>query len=57
MSVQERGLFNEHQFGFRALQSMTLNCVRLRDHVGFTFNKTTCIAEAFLDKEMYLDTN
>jgi hypothetical protein len=57
MSVEERGLFNEHQLGFRALQSMTLNCVRLRDPVGFTFNRNTCIAEAFLGKETYIDTN
>jgi hypothetical protein len=36
--IEERGLLNARQFGFRARHSTTLQCMRLTDHVTLNFN-------------------
>jgi hypothetical protein len=36
--IDERGLLNASQFGFRARHSTTLQCMRLTDHVTLNFN-------------------
>jgi hypothetical protein len=56
MDIEERGLLNESQFRFRACQSMTFKCVRLTDHVPFTFNNNISMAAVFLDKVNVFDT-
>jgi hypothetical protein len=35
--IEERGLLNSNQFGFRARHSTTLQCIRLTDHVTLKF--------------------
>jgi hypothetical protein len=44
MHVEERGLLNALQFGFRARHSTTLQCTRLTDHVTLNFNKNASTA-------------
>jgi hypothetical protein len=36
--IEERGLLNASQFGFRARHSTTLHCMRLRDDATLDFN-------------------
>jgi hypothetical protein len=49
--IEERGL----QFGFRARQSTTLQCMRLADHVILNFNNKIFTAAVFLDIEKAFD--
>jgi hypothetical protein len=54
--IEERGLLNASQFGFRARQSTTLQCMRLTDHVTLNFNNKMSTAAVFLDIEKAFDT-
>jgi hypothetical protein len=47
--LDERGLLNVSQFGFRARHSTTLQCMRLADHVTLNFNNKMSTAAVFLD--------
>jgi hypothetical protein len=49
-------LLNASQFGFRALQSTTLQYMRLADHVTLNFNNEMSTAAVFLDIEKAYDT-
>jgi hypothetical protein len=53
--IEERGLLNASQFGFRAPHSTTLQCMRLTDHVTLNFNNMS-MAAVFLDIEKAFDT-
>jgi hypothetical protein len=53
--IEERGLLNANQFGFRARHS-TLHCMRLTDHVTLNFNNKMSTAAVFLDIEKACDT-
>jgi hypothetical protein len=44
-NIEERGLINASQFGFR--HSTTVQCMRLTDHVTLDFNKSMSAAAAF----------
>jgi hypothetical protein len=46
--IEERGLLNASQFGFRARHSTTLQCKRLTDHINLNFNNEVYTAEVFL---------
>jgi hypothetical protein len=52
--IEERGLLNESQFGFRARHSTTLQCMKLTDHVALNFNKNMSTAAVFLDVQKAL---
>jgi hypothetical protein len=54
--IEERGLLNAKQFGFRARHSTTLKCMRLTDHVTLNFNNKMSTAAVFLDIEKAFDT-
>jgi hypothetical protein len=54
--IEERGLLNTSQFGFRARHSTTLQCMRLMDHVILNFNNKMSTAIVFLDIEKAFDT-
>jgi hypothetical protein len=54
--IEERGLLNASQFGFRASHSTTLQCMRLTDHVTLNFNNKMSTAAVFLDIEKAFDT-
>jgi hypothetical protein len=47
--MDERGLLNASQFGFRARHSTTLQCMRLADHVTLNLNNKMSTASVFLD--------
>jgi hypothetical protein len=49
--IDERGLLNASQFGFRARHSTTLQCMRLADHITLNFNNKMSTAAVFLDIE------
>jgi hypothetical protein len=53
--TEERSLLNACQFGFRAHHSMTLQCMRLTDHVTLNFNNKMSTAAVFLDSEKVFD--
>jgi hypothetical protein len=53
--IEERGLFNASQFGFHAYHSMTLQCMRLMEHVTLNFNNNISTAAVFSDIEKALD--
>jgi hypothetical protein len=53
--IEERGLLNASQFGFRALHSTTLQCMRLTEHVTLNFNNNMSTAAVFLDIEKAFD--
>jgi hypothetical protein len=55
--IQEKGLLNESQFGFRARHSRTLQCMRLTDHMTLNFNNKMSTAAMFLDIEKAFDTS
>jgi hypothetical protein len=42
--LEINNLLNASRFGFRARQSMTLQCMRLTDHVTFNFNNNMTTA-------------
>jgi hypothetical protein len=54
--IEERGLLNASQFGFRARHSTTLQCMRLTYHVILNFNNNISMAAVFLDIEKAFDT-
>jgi hypothetical protein len=54
--IEERGLINASPFGFRSRHSMTLQCMRLVDHVTLNFNNNMSTAGVFLDIEEAFDT-
>jgi hypothetical protein len=54
--IEEKGLINASQFGFRARHSTTLQCVRLMGHVTLNFNSNMSTAAVFLDIEKAFDT-
>jgi hypothetical protein len=54
--IEEKGLLNASQFGFRACHSTTLQCMRLKDHVTLNFNENMSTAAVFLDTEKIFDT-
>jgi retron-type reverse transcriptase len=54
--IEERGLLNAIQFGFRARHSTTLQCMRLTDHVTHNFNNKMSTAAVFTDIEKAFDT-
>jgi hypothetical protein len=47
MHIEERGLLNASQFGFRARHSTTLQCKRLTDHVALNFNNNMSTTAVF----------
>jgi retron-type reverse transcriptase len=54
--IDERGLLNASQFGFRAGHSTTLQCMRLTDHVTLNLNNKISTVAVFLDNEKAFDT-
>jgi hypothetical protein len=54
--IEESGLLNASQFGFRERQSTTLQCMRLTDHVTLNFNNKMSTAAVFFDIEKAFDT-
>jgi hypothetical protein len=54
--IEKRDLLNASQFGFRARHSMTLQCVRLTDHMTLNFNNNISMAVVFFDIEKAVDT-
>jgi hypothetical protein len=54
--IREKNLLNVSQFGFRARHSMTLQCMRLVDHVTLNFNNKMSTAAVFLDIEKTFHT-
>jgi hypothetical protein len=54
--IGEKNSLNSSQFGFRALHSTTLQCMRLADHVTLNFNNNISTAAVFLDIEKAFDT-
>jgi hypothetical protein len=53
--IEERGLLNASQFGFRVHHSTTLQCMRPMDHVTLNFNNNMSMALVFLDIEKAFD--
>jgi hypothetical protein len=49
--IEDKGLPNASQFGFRACHSTTLHCMRLTDHMTLNFNNKMSTAVVFLDIE------
>jgi hypothetical protein len=47
--IEGRGLLNASQFCFCALHRMTLQCMRLTDHVTLYFNSSMTTVVVFLD--------
>jgi hypothetical protein len=54
--IEEKGLHNACQFGFRARHSTKLQCMRLTDQVTLKFNNNMSTAAVFLDIEKAFDT-
>jgi hypothetical protein len=54
--IEERGLLNPSQSGFRAYHSTTLQCMRLTDHVTLNFNNNMSTAAVISDIEKAIDT-
>jgi hypothetical protein len=54
--LDSNNLLNASQFGFRARQSTTLQCMKLTDHIKLNFNNNMSIAAVFLDVEKAFDT-
>jgi hypothetical protein len=54
--IEERGLLNASQFDFRACHSMTLQCMKLMDHLTVHFSNDMPTAAVFLDIEKPIDT-
>jgi hypothetical protein len=49
--IEERGLFNASQFGFRARHITTIQCINPTDHVTLNFNNSMSTVVVFLDTE------
>jgi retron-type reverse transcriptase len=54
--IEEKGLLNASQFGFRAHHSTTLQFMRQTDHVTLNFNNKMSTAAVFFDIEKAFDT-
>jgi hypothetical protein len=54
--IEENGVLDVSQFGFRARHSTTLQCMRLTDQVILNFNNKMSTAAVFLDIEKAFDT-
>jgi hypothetical protein len=54
--IEEKGLLNASQFGFRVRHSTTLQCMSLTGHVSLNFNSNMATAAVFLDTEKAFDT-
>jgi hypothetical protein len=54
--IEERGLLNAIQFGFRARHSTTFQCMKLTDHVTLNLNNNMSTAAVFLDIEKAFET-
>jgi hypothetical protein len=54
--IEEIGLLNASQFGFGACQSMTLQWMKLMDHVTLNFNNNMYTAAVFLEIWKAFDT-
>jgi hypothetical protein len=54
--IEDKGLLNARQFGFRASYSMTFQCMRLTDQVTLNFNNKMSTGAVFLDIEKAFDT-
>jgi hypothetical protein len=55
--VEETGLLNVSQFGFRARHSMTVQCMRLMGSVTLNFNNNMSTAAVFFDIENAFDNS
>jgi hypothetical protein len=53
--ITGKNLLNASQFGFHEHHSMTLQCMRLLDHVTINFNNKMTTAAVFLDIEKVFD--
>jgi hypothetical protein len=53
--VEERGLLNESEFGFRAPHNTKIQYTRLKDHITLRFNNNMSTASALLDIEKAFD--
>jgi hypothetical protein len=53
--IEEKGLLNASQFGFRARHSTTLQCMRLMVNVTLNNNNNMSTAAVFLDIEKAFD--
>jgi hypothetical protein len=51
MHIEERGLLKASQFCFCDRHSITLQCMRLTDHITLNFNNNMSMAAVFLDTE------
>jgi hypothetical protein len=54
--IEDKGLLNASQFGFRARHSTTLQYMRLSGHVTLNCNNKMSMAAVFLDIEKAFDT-
>jgi hypothetical protein len=54
--IDETGLLNANQFGFRACHSTTLQCMRQTNHVILNFNNKMSTASVFLNIEKVFNT-
>jgi hypothetical protein len=54
--IEERDLLNASQFGFRAEQSTTLQCMRLADYITLNFSNNISTAVVLLGIEKAFDT-
>jgi hypothetical protein len=54
--IDERGLLDGSQFGFRPRHSTTLQCMMLADHITLNFDNNMSTAAVFLDIEKAFDT-
>jgi hypothetical protein len=53
--IEEKGLLNPSQFGFRARHNTTLQCTRLTDHLTLNSNNKMSTAAVFSDIEKAFD--
>jgi hypothetical protein len=54
--LEANNLLNANQLGFRARHSMTLQCMKLTDHVTLNFNNNMSTSVVLLDIEKAFDT-
>jgi hypothetical protein len=56
MHIEDRGLLNVSQFGFRSRHTTTLQCMRHTDHVILNLKNNRSTAAVFLHIEKAIDT-